>query len=51
MIDQTLEESSKNFSTVDEFAHYFSPDTDINKGLNTKSTRINPLVILLTAAS
>ena len=48
MINQTLGERSKNFNTVDEFAHYFSPDRDVNKGINTKSTQINPLVILLT---
>ena len=48
---QTLEERSKNFSTVDEFTHYFSTDRDVNKVLNIKSTQINLLVILLTGTS
>lgn len=51
MISQTLRDRSKNLSTVDEFAHYVSPDIDVSKGINTKSTQINPLVILLTGTS
>lgn len=49
-INQTLRQRDKTFSTRAEFAH-FSPDTDVNKGLNTKSTQINPFVILLTGTS
>ena len=51
MISQTLGERSKNFNTLDEFAHYFSPDRDIKRGINMKSTQINPVVILLTGTS
>ena len=51
MIGQTLGERSKNFNTLDEFAHYFSPDRDIKRGINMKSTQINPLAILLTGTS
>ena len=51
MIGQTLTERSENFNTLDEFAQYFSPDRDIKRGINIKSTQINPLVILRTGTS
>lgn len=51
MTNQTLGERNKTFSAVDEPAHCFPPDTDVNKGLSTRSSQKNPFAIVSTGTS